>query len=123
LTIELDDGARVDLDRSYLGEGHLDYAYALTAHRAQGATVGRAYVLGSDELYREWGYTALTRHRDEASFHVNGAEAQLELDGTGPDRDDTRELRAPLTRSRAKDMASELRHRGLGPEADLGLGP
>jgi hypothetical protein len=27
-------------------------------------------VLGSDEAYREWGYTALSRHRDSAHFYV-----------------------------------------------------
>ena len=27
-------------------------------------------MLGSDELYREWGYTALSRHRHEARFYV-----------------------------------------------------
>ncbi len=52
-------------------DGHLDHGYAITAHRAQGATVDRAFVLGSDELYREWGYTALSRHRDEARFYVS----------------------------------------------------
>jgi hypothetical protein len=43
---------------------------ATTAHRAQGSTVDRAFVLGSDELHREWGYTAMSRHRDEARFYV-----------------------------------------------------
>src|SRR5206468_8812731 len=43
---------------------------SLTAHAAQGATVDRAFVLGSDALYREWGYTALSRHRHEARFYV-----------------------------------------------------
>jgi Ti-type conjugative transfer relaxase TraA len=122
LTVELGDGAHVDLDRSYLGDGHLDYGYALTAHRAQGTTVDQAYVLGSDELYREWGYTALSRHRDQAFFYVNGAEAQLELDGIAPDRDDMHELRAPLARRRAKEMASEILDRGIGPETDLDVG-
>jgi hypothetical protein len=28
-------------------------------------------VLGSDELYREWGCTALSRHRTEAPFYVS----------------------------------------------------
>jgi hypothetical protein len=34
-------------------------------------------VLGSDELYREWGYTALSRHRDEARFYVSATPAFL----------------------------------------------
>ena len=70
LTVELDRGARVELPESYARDGHLDHCYATTAHRAQGATVDRAFVLGSDELYREWGYTALSRHRDAARFYV-----------------------------------------------------
>ncbi len=31
----------------------------------------RTFVLGSDELYREWGYTALSRHRDSARFYIS----------------------------------------------------
>jgi len=53
--IELDNRRRVDLPGSYAHDGHLDHAYATTAHRAQGTTVERAFVLGSAELYREGG--------------------------------------------------------------------
>ena len=70
LVVELDRGARVELPERYAREGRLEHGYASTAHRAQGATVDRAFVLGSDELYREWGYTALSRHRDAALFYV-----------------------------------------------------
>jgi hypothetical protein len=77
LTVELDRGARVELPESYACEGRLDHGYATTAHRAQGATVDRAFVLGSDELYREWGYTALSRHRHEARFYVTATPAFL----------------------------------------------
>ena len=70
LRVELDRGARVELPERYAREGWLEHGYASTAHRAQGATVDRAFVLGSDELYREWGYTALSRHRDMARFYL-----------------------------------------------------
>jgi conjugative relaxase-like TrwC/TraI family protein len=75
----LDHGKRVELPASYAHEGHLDHGYATTAHRAQGATVDRAFVLGSDELYREWGYTALSRHRDEARFYVTASPTFLNV--------------------------------------------
>ena len=70
LEIRLSDGTTRALDSAYLDRGSLHHGYALTAHAAQGATVDRAFVLGSDDLYREWGYTALTRHREEARFYV-----------------------------------------------------
>ena len=70
MSVQLDDGPRVDLPRGYAEDGGLDHGYAITAHRAQGATVDRTFVLGSEGLYREWAYTALSRHRDEARFYV-----------------------------------------------------
>jgi hypothetical protein len=71
LGVQFDDGHRVELPEQYARDGHLDHGYAITAHRAQGATVDRAFVLGSDELSREWGYTALSRHRSYARFYVS----------------------------------------------------
>jgi Ti-type conjugative transfer relaxase TraA len=77
LEVRFDDGRWVRLPEPYMLAGHLDHGYALTAHRAQGATVDRAFVLGSDELYREWGYTALSRHRIEARFYVTATPRYL----------------------------------------------
>ena len=77
LTVELDRGVRVEIPEGYAREGRLEHGYATTAHRAQGATVDREFVLGSDELYREWGYTALSRHRDAARFYVPATPAFL----------------------------------------------
>jgi Ti-type conjugative transfer relaxase TraA len=66
------------LPSAYVAE-HVDHGYAMTAHRAQGSTVDRAFVLGSDELHREWGYTAMSRHRDEARFYVTAPEPYLNV--------------------------------------------
>ena len=58
-----DDGRTVVLTRDYLDAGHVTHGYAITGHKAQGLTVDHTYVLGSEALYREWGYVALSRGR------------------------------------------------------------
>jgi len=49
---------------AYNAEEGVDHAYAMTVHRAQGATVDRTHVLADDASHREWAYTALSRHRN-----------------------------------------------------------
>ena len=71
LRIDIGKDRHLCLPRDYAEAGHLDHGYALTAHRAQGSTVDATFILGSDELYREWGYTALSRHRHEARFYLS----------------------------------------------------
>jgi len=107
LGVHFDDGHRVELPDQSVRDVRLDHGYAITAHRAQGITVDRAFVLGSDELYREWGYTALSRHRDEARFYVsatptflNAAPAPLQADA-----DVTRQVARMLEDSRAQHLA------------------
>jgi len=106
LYVELDSGQSVNVPETYVHAGHLDHAYATTAHRAQGATVDRAFILGSDELYREWGYTALSRHRDEARFYVT-ADAAFLNQAPEPLRDGDAPLRVAqmLSASRAEHLA------------------
>ncbi len=114
--VELRDGTSVDLDGGYLDEGHLDYGYALTAHAAQGATVDRAFVLGSEDLYREWAYTALSRHRLEARFYVvSPGSTERCLPGLEPDEDPLdRDVTRSLGNSRRKKLATEVLDRGFG---------
>jgi conjugative relaxase-like TrwC/TraI family protein len=68
MTVDLA-GRLVRLDRAYLdgrtqrGDPTVLHGYAITGHLAQGLTVRRTFVLGTDAVYREWGYTALSRGR------------------------------------------------------------
>ncbi len=105
LDLELDGGANVRLGEDYLAAGHLDHGYAITAHRAQGSTVDETFVLGSEELYREWGYTALSRHRARARFYV--ARGDLRPDPELPPPPDAlvAGISRLLERSHAKELA------------------
>lgn len=95
------------ISRSYAEHGHLDHGYALTAHRAQGATVDRSFVLGSDELCREWGYTAMSRHRDQATFYVSATPTYLNQPAPPLEHDDDtqRAVTRSLQRSRRQELA------------------
>lgn len=70
----------------------VDHGYATTIHKAQGATVDRAYVLASGTMDRHLTYVAMTRHRDEAQLYASREEFRAE--GA---------LSARLSRSQAKE--------------------
>lgn len=113
VSLQLGDGTKRTIDSSYLDDGWLDHAYALTAHAAQGATVDRSFVLGSDELYREWGYTALSRHRAQARFYVvSPGSVERALPGLEADRDVVSEdVVAMLSPSHRKELALDVADR------------
>jgi conjugative relaxase-like TrwC/TraI family protein len=70
LTVKPDGGGRRNLDAAYVAD-HLEHAYALTGHGAQGATVEWAAVIGRpSEFTAEWAYTALSRARTQTRLHV-----------------------------------------------------
>ncbi len=109
LTLRTGRGEDRDLDSRYLDAGWLDDGYALTAHAAQGATVDRSFVLGGDDLYREWGYTAMTRHREAATFYlVSSGSVERALPGLEDDRRMLGDLRRSLATSRRKSMANSI---------------
>ena len=68
LTVRLDgQERRVTFDlRTY---AHLDYGYAITVHKSQGATVDRAYVLASKLFEASTCYVAMSRHRDHVELY------------------------------------------------------
>ena len=94
-------GQRIELPVTYLADGHLDHGYALTVHKAQGATYDVALTYGDEHLYAEAGYTALTRGRAENHAYVlvdPGAEVRAH-----------EQLRARLSRQAAQSAAIEFR--------------
>jgi conjugative relaxase-like TrwC/TraI family protein len=87
VTVQLDgrgdDSGRTSvLSAEYLEAGHLAHGYAITGHKAQGMTADRAFVLGDEAMYREWGYVALSRGRAENRLYVVAAELEP-TDGSG----------------------------------------
>ncbi len=70
LLVRTDSGQLRALDYTYVAR-HVQHAYALTAHGAQGATVTWAAVVGRPEDFtRQWAYTALSRARTQTTLHL-----------------------------------------------------
>lgn len=67
LVLATTDNRRLTVNASWAAT-HLGHGYALTAHKAQGQTVGKTLVAGSAALTRETSYTALSR--GSASNHL-----------------------------------------------------
>jgi conjugative relaxase-like TrwC/TraI family protein len=106
-----DPGREVEVPADYIGAGWLAHGYASTTHKAQGATVDQAFVLGSDDMTREAGYVALSRHRDRAHLYiVAGGLDRGEREGPAEEEDTSdplARLTASLQRSGAEQMASD----------------
>ncbi|WP_234732013.1 Ti-type conjugative transfer relaxase TraA [Acidocella facilis] len=89
----------------------VDHGYATTIHKAQGATVDRAYVLASGTMDRHLTYVSMTRHRDGAQLYAGRDEFS-----------DVGALSARLSRSQAKettldyDRAAYAQRRGIESE-------
>jgi conjugative relaxase-like TrwC/TraI family protein len=97
-----DHGRPLTLPGGYLDARHVTYGYAITGHKAQGLTVDHTYTLGTETLYREWGYVAMSRGRLTNQLYHGPA-------ATGDDglhhhvhHDDVPDLTSQLRRSRAE---------------------
>jgi hypothetical protein len=114
LTIELQDGSLRRLPSRYLhlrtrrGGPAVEHGFALTAHLAQGMTTDRAFVLGSEAVYREWGYVAWSRARLGTRFYAVEPELSEEHHTGAPvEVDRFEELVRRLDRSEAQRVASD----------------
>jgi ATP-dependent exoDNAse (exonuclease V) alpha subunit len=69
VVVRTTDGVRT-LPPAYLESGHVDHAYAITVHKAQGMTVERAFVLATESLSRESAYVAMSRATESTELFV-----------------------------------------------------
>jgi hypothetical protein len=91
---------------SYIAEGNLTHGYAMTIHKAQGATADRAFLLADDTMAREHLYTAMSRGvtRNDLYLVVDDQRADIRHAPEvvkGPDE----AVRSAVRRSAAKSMA------------------
>lgn len=73
------DDRTVTLTGAALGAERLDYGYARTVHRAQGATYDRAHVLAAGGG-RELAYVACSRARDHTTIHATADDVDQAVD-------------------------------------------
>jgi conjugative relaxase-like TrwC/TraI family protein len=83
ITIRTNRG-EVRLPPGYVDAGHIAHGYATTIHKTQGATVDRGLLLGTDELFRERGYVAMSRGRLSNHLYLLGATPTDDPAGHGP---------------------------------------
>jgi Ti-type conjugative transfer relaxase TraA len=91
----------------------VDHGYATTIHKAQGATVDRAYVLASETMDRHLAYVAMTRHRESATLYAGREEFR-----------DLGALSTRLSRARAKETTLDYprdyaERRGVAPQSEI----
>jgi Ti-type conjugative transfer relaxase TraA len=94
LTVALDGGeaGQASVTVEAAAYAALDHGYAVTIHKAQGATVDRALVLASSSMDRHLAYVAMTRHREEATLYAGREEfadgGRLIAHGAAPYKND-----------------------------------
>ncbi|MDE8345208.1 MAG: Ti-type conjugative transfer relaxase TraA [Acidocella sp.] len=134
LTVRLDSAKGPGLGRavevSTADYAAVDHGYATTIHKAQGATVDRAYVLASKSMDRHLTYVAMTRHRDGVALYVGrdefsdidslaGRLSRAQLKETTLDYDQAAGVRAEA----AREIYAQRRGMDHAPESEIIIPP
>jgi hypothetical protein len=98
-----DRGVKLTLPAGYLDAGHLTHGYAITGHKAQGLTCQHTYALGTETLYREWGYVAMSRGRLSNQLYPGPVDVGDDGLHHHVHHADTSDLTGRLRRSRAEE--------------------
>lgn len=119
-----DDHRPLRLPFDYASSRHLAHAYAMTIHKAQGATYDRCFVLAGDQLTKESAYTALSMARSGTDLYVVSEHTRVEEAHMSELQTGANDLlRSAVRRSGAKHLALESEPPGgHAPEADEDLG-
>ena len=72
ISVQLADGRNVVVAQN--DYANLDYGYAATIHKSQGATVDTVHVLASPSMDAHMTYVALSRHRESVNLYAGGDE-------------------------------------------------
>ena len=102
MRVRLDDGAGKTIDLAEYR--HSEHGHASTVHKAQGATVERAFVLATPGMDAHLSYVALSRHREDAALYAGRA-----------DFEDTQERVRRLGRDSEADYVADLAEEGGHP--------
>jgi ATP-dependent exoDNAse (exonuclease V) alpha subunit len=126
LTVQLDrDPETRDLPVWYLDQGHVDYGYALTGHKAQGVTTNHTFVIVDGTTDREWAYVAMSRGRQTNTLYLTNPQPADEqcTHLTHQGRHDALE-RLTSTLNRGSAQVAAIDHPGPAQSDDIDpLGP
>jgi Ti-type conjugative transfer relaxase TraA len=113
MRVTLDGPQQREVAFNFQDYGSVEYGYAATVHKAQGATVDRAFMLATPGMDRHLVYVGMTRHREEATLYA-----------AHNDFKNFEALRQHLSRPRPKDTTlNYAQRRGLEPIAKPGHKP
>lgn len=106
LDVLVSDGSSLQVPFAYIEDGHLAHGYAMTVHKAQGATCDHAFVLVDETMSREAIYTAMSRGRRTNHLFMAIDSAREEV-AHAPEvtADPAAALAASIQRSAAQQMA------------------